>query len=117
MNKLAFLALATMVLIGVFIYLQISFQGADVKTAIRLVEEAKASGITLGRRMGKHLPLKNRYCEASSVNQFYGHMEVVCRDLKSIDHQLKWKVNVIDGQVAPANEAAIKLGKGESPWS
>ena len=40
-KKILFVGLGTVVLVGVLTYLHIAFEGADVKTAIRLVEESK----------------------------------------------------------------------------
>jgi hypothetical protein len=116
-SKLVIAVAMTILAIALMAYLQIAFRGADVKTAVRLIEEARAGGVTLKERMAKVLPFERRLCEASVLNDFQGHMEVTCLDIQERSHILKFQVNVIDGMVKPANEAAVKLGKGEEPWS
>ncbi len=116
-GKVVFIFSGTVLLVGTLTYLRLAFEGADVKTSIRLVEEAKAFGVPLRQRINEALPLRQRFCEARSLDSFQGHMEVVCRDTILPLHLLKWQVNVIDGQVIPANDAAIRLGKGEAPWA
>jgi gamma-glutamyl phosphate reductase len=115
-SRSLFIALGTVVMVGFLIYLRVSFQNADMKTALRLVEEAKIGTTTLGNAIEKVLPKGRRLCEALPISEFYGHMEVVCRNRENMDHQLRWQVNVVDGMVKPANEASVNLGKGRSPW-
>lgn len=116
LRKILLAVFTTLLLIGVLTYLNLAFQGADVKTAVRLVEEAKVGGVLLGDRMAKFVPQSRRLCEASVVSRFHGHMEVSCRDIQNEKRILDWRVNVIDGMVVPANVAAKRLGKGEEPW-
>jgi hypothetical protein len=115
-SRVIFALAATALLASVLAYLQLSFEGADVKTAIRLVEESKVGTESLGERMSKFLPLERRLCEAYKTNRFHGHMEVVCRDTETPAHEFRWRVSVIDGTVIPANAAADRMGKGEVPW-
>ncbi|HLG20628.1 MAG TPA: hypothetical protein VI895_12550 [Bdellovibrionota bacterium] len=115
-GRLLFVACATLLLIGILTYLQLAFQGADVRTAIRLVEEAGTGNMSLKIQMAEFLPSDHRLCQAIPVNRFHGHMNVTCSDTKNRTHELRWQVSVIDGLVIPANLAAEKLGKGEEPW-
>ena len=106
----------TLVLVGVMAYLQTAFQKADVRTAVRLVEEAQVSGKPLLWSMDRAIPRERRSCEVEIVSKFYGHAKVSCRDTVNELNELRWSVNVVDGMVKPDNESAIKLGKGEMPW-
>ncbi|MCB0308741.1 MAG: hypothetical protein KDD48_05165 [Bdellovibrionales bacterium] len=108
--------LLVVVLVGIVAYLQIAFQKADMKTAIRLVQEARIQGETLGIRIEKVMPLRERRCSVKIIDKFYGHMEVDCQNTVFPSQRLSWKVNVIDGMVGPLNQAAKILGEGESPW-
>lgn len=107
---------AVLLLIGILTYLQLAFQGADVKTAIRLVEEAKTDSGVLRERLEKVIPMERRHCRVAVESQFHGHVRVECRDTAQADHVLSWKVNIIDGMVIPANPSAEILGKGGDPW-
>lgn len=106
----------TLVLVGILAYLQMAFQKADVKAAVRLVEEVQIDGKPLLWSIDNAISKHQRVCEVSIVNKFYGHAEVVCYDSSERNRELRWLVNVVDGMVKPSNEAAIRLGKKETPW-
>lgn len=111
-GRVAFAIFATLTLIATLAYLQIAFDGADLKTAVRLVEEAKVAGQPLGKRLNAVIPLERRRCTAVTRNEFQGHLEVTCSDISDAQHVLRWNINVLDGMVQPANQAAVDLGKG-----
>lgn len=115
-GRAVFAVLATVAMMGIMTYLNLSFKEADIKTAISLVESAKSEGVTLRERMETFLPNAKRFCEARTLSEFYGHMEVSCKDLSLPAHLLVWNVNLSDGMVIPTNDAAMKLGKGVAPW-
>lgn len=114
--RILFAVSSILLLIGILTYLQLAFQGADVKTAIRLVEEAKTDTGSLRDKLATVIPLEQRYCGVTVENRFHGHLRVDCRDTANADHILSWKVNIIDGMVIPANPSAEILGKGGDPW-
>jgi len=106
-----------LILIGILAYLQIAFQKADIKTAVRLVEEVQVSGKPLGWAIDAAIPKERRVCSVSVIKKFYGHTEVVCRDSSTPTNELRWFVNVVDGMVKPSNEAAVRLGNGAFTWN
>lgn len=103
--------LLTLGLVGVLTYLRVAFWQADIKTAVKLVEEVKVGGHPLKEKINRVIPLERRYCSVKETNTFYGHTEVTCVDTQRTEVVLVWKVNVIDGMVVPGNEAAKALGQ------
>ena len=116
-GRFLFAAMATLLLVGALTYLHLAFEGADVKTAIRLVEEAPVDGTVLGQRLDGVIPRDQRLCEATVLSRLRGNMEVRCTDVQRPEHVLYWHVNLFDGLVQPVNEAAKRVGKGENPWA
>jgi len=115
-SRVVFFTLGTLVAVGLLMYLRLAYEGADAKTAIRLVEEASPQGTTLAKRLEKFLPAEFRLCEAWVESRFRGEMGVSCRDARGSSDGLRWRVNILSGQVWPLNGAAVRIGKGESPW-
>lgn len=115
-RKIILLVLSTVVLVGILTYLRLAFEQADVKTAVRLVEQAQIKGVPIGKKLHKWIPKSHRLCKTKTLSQFYGHMEVMCQDTRDLTHVFLWRVNVIDGMVKPANTSAKRLETGEPPW-
>lgn len=105
-----------LVLIGGLGYLQLAFEKADARTAVRLVEEASVDGKPLVWKIDRVIPPEFRRCKASVKKRFFGHMEVLCHHTQKSHQVLAWLVNVSDGMVKPSNEASVRLGQGQAPW-
>ncbi len=104
------------VMLGLMAFTQMMFNQQDYKHAMNLVQNVNTKHGKLGQSIDQWILPSSRECSLKTLSQFYGHYEVICFDLKTPKHVLIWKVNVIDGMVAPVNEEAVKLGQGEKPW-